>query len=70
MLQGKIGFSGPLTAELLHEHDKECTLRRATVSAYKEELFPWVASFALGRFDFEQLVCVVHVARGLYFVLA
>lgn len=51
-------------AELLHEHDKEGTLSRATVATDGEELLENVLAFTLRFFDFEELVGVVHVTSG------
>jgi hypothetical protein len=57
------------TAELLHKHYEESTLRSATIAAYTKELLPGIAAFALSGFNFDQLVCVVHISRSLDLVL-
>jgi hypothetical protein len=41
------------TAELLHKHDEESTLRSATIAAYTKELLPGIAAFALSSFHFD-----------------
>lgn len=55
---------------LLHEHYEERRLGGAAVTLNGEELFPEVLAFALTGFDFEQLVRIVHVSRGLDLVLS
>lgn len=53
---------------LLHEHNKESTLRSTTVAPDSEELFPQRLALALAGLDIEKLGGVVHVARSLDFM--
>jgi hypothetical protein len=56
------------TTNLLHEHDKESTLRSTTVAPDTKELLPQRLALALAGFDIEKLGGVVHVTGGLDFV--
>lgn len=54
--------------DLLHEHDKESTLRSTTIAPDTEELLPQRLALALAGFDVEELGGVVHITGSLDFV--